>query len=58
MLINFIQEKELRQGFLDNHGRTWIRCKPGELSRCVWNIDGEKVKCRLKYPSERNSIEY
>jgi hypothetical protein len=59
MLIDFKKarkDKELKKGFQDNHGRTWVRCHKNE-SGTIWNLeDGRQVLCRLKYPDEFNGI--
>jgi len=49
-------ERDLRHGFKDNHGRTWVRCAPGDTGGTFWNVqDGQRVRCRLKYPHEYNA---
>jgi hypothetical protein len=48
-------ERNLRCGFKDNHGRTWVQCAPGDTGGTFWNLqDGRRVRCRLKFPAEFN----
>jgi hypothetical protein len=59
-IIDLDTEREIRKGFQDNHGRTWVRCRPGDIvnKTCTWNFpNGRKVLCRLKYPHEHPNIE-
>lgn len=51
-------ERDLRCGFKDNHGRTWVQCAPGDTGGTFWNLrDGRRVRCRLKFPAEFNDEE-
>ena len=57
-VIDLRVQRDIREGFKDNHGRTWVRCGQGDSGGTWWNfLDGQRVRCRLKYPSEFNSVE-
>lgn len=56
--IDLSVHRDVRKGFKDNHGRTWVRCAPGDTGGTWWNMrDGSRIRCRLKYPSEWNKTE-
>ena len=54
-VINLELRRTLRDGIVDNHGRTWIPAREGDSCRTTWwNIDGERILCRLKYPEGKD----
>lgn len=48
-------QRALRDGIVDNHGRTWIPAREGDNCRTTWwNIAGQRILCRLKYPEGKD----